>query len=121
MRRIFIEVPVLTKRWKELSFTKEDLRELQLLLLNDPESGSIMQGTGGIRKIRIRKGERGKSGGARVCYIDFKEYERLYLITVFSKKEKENLSKEERIILHDLVQKLKQSLRERKRYHEPAV
>ena len=55
-----------------------------------------MQGTGGLRKARVALENRGKSGGARVCYIDFVFAETVYLITVFGKKEKANLSKEER-------------------------
>ena len=53
MRRTFIEVPIFTKKWKELGLTDETLRELQNILLNDPKTGDVIQGTGGLRKIRI--------------------------------------------------------------------
>lgn len=53
MRRTFIEVPMFTKKWKELGLTDEALRELQNVLLNDPKTGDVIQGTGGLRKIRI--------------------------------------------------------------------
>lgn len=51
------------------------------MLLKDPESGPIMEGTGGIRKVRFPLENRGKSGGVRVCYTDFAEDEVIYLIT----------------------------------------
>ena len=53
MTRTFIEVPIFTKKWKELGFTDENLRELQKVLLDDPKAGDAIQGTGGLRKIRI--------------------------------------------------------------------
>ena len=53
MIRAFIEVPMFTKKWKELGLTDETLRELQNILLNDPKTGDVIQGTGGLRKIRI--------------------------------------------------------------------
>ena len=57
------------------------------MLLKDPVSGPIMEGTGGIRKVRFPLQNRGKSGSVRVCYTDFAEYEVIYLITAFQKKE----------------------------------
>ena len=66
MKRTFIEVPLFTKKWKELGLTDEDLRDLQNILLQNPKSGDVIQGTGGLRKIRIPMKGRGKSGGSRV-------------------------------------------------------
>lgn len=71
MTRTFIEVPLFTKRWKEIGLGDAELQTLQILLLKDPESGPIMEGTGGIRKVRFPLRNRGKSGSVRVCYTDF--------------------------------------------------
>ncbi|MBQ4469948.1 MAG: hypothetical protein II917_07415 [Synergistaceae bacterium] len=49
MTRIFIEVPLFTKRWRELELDDNDLIQLQQILLENPQSGVMMQGTGGIR------------------------------------------------------------------------
>lgn len=54
-----------------------------------------MQGTGGVRKFRIPL-SKGKSGGARVVYVDFPQYGKVYLLAIFAKSVKENLSKAER-------------------------
>ena len=86
MTRTFIEVPLFTKRWKEIGLDDNDLHSLQIMLLKDPESGPVMEGTGGIRKVRFPLENKGKSGSVRVCYTDFAEYEMLYLITAFEKK-----------------------------------
>ena len=45
------------------------------MLLKDPESGPVMEGTGGIRKVRFALKNQEKSGSVRVCYADFAEYE----------------------------------------------
>jgi len=107
MIRTFIEVPLFTKRWKEIGLDDKELRSLQLLLLKDPESGPVMEGTGGIRKVRFPLKNRGKSGSVRVCYTDFAEYEVIYLITAFTKDEQESLTAEEKNVLRKLVKALK--------------
>ena len=53
MVRTFIEVPLFTKRWKEIGLCDDELLALQIMLLKDPESGPVMEGTGGIRKVRF--------------------------------------------------------------------
>ncbi len=105
--RTFIELPLFSKRWAEIGLGEAELLALQIMLLKDPQSGPIMEGTGGIRKVRFPLENRGKSGGVRVCYADFEEYEVTYLITAFTKKEQENLTKEEKNVLKKLVKALK--------------
>ena len=107
MKRTFIEVPLFTKRWKEIGLSDEDLLALQIMLLKNPESGPVMEETGGIRKVRFALENRGKSGSVRVCYTDFTEYEVTYLITAFTKNEQANLSDEEKNVLKKLVKALK--------------
>lgn len=110
MTRTFIEVPLFSKRWKEIGLGEEELRALQIMLLKDPESGPVMEGTGGIRKVRFPLKNRGKSGSVRVCYTDFAEYEIIYLITAFEKKEQENLSEDEKSVLKKMVKSLKEEI-----------
>ena len=114
MTRTFIEVPLFTKRWKEIGLDDEELQALQIMLLKDPESGPIMEGTGGIRKVRFPLENRGKSGSVRVCYTDFAEYEVIYLITAFEKKDQENLTAEEKNDLKKLVKSLKEEAKNRR-------
>lgn len=115
MIRTFIEVPLFTKRWKEIGLDDDDLQKLQVLLLKDPESGPVIEGTGGIRKVRYAIENRGKSGGIRVCNTDFAEYEVTYLITAFEKKDQENLSDDEKAVLKKLVKSLKEEAAKNRR------
>ena len=107
MKRIFIETPSFTKRWYELEFNEDDLAELQQYLIKNPDAGDTMVGTGGLRKIRYAFEGRGKSGSARVCYVDFAAFEKNYLIQVFSKDEKSNLTDTINKAVKKLVQPLK--------------
>ena len=72
-----------------------------------PKAGDLVQGTGGVRKLRWGRGGRGKSGGVRIVYYHHSEAMPLYLLTVFGKNEKANLSKAERNELAKLVAMLK--------------
>ena len=72
-----------------------------------PKAGDLIQGTGGVRKLRWARGGRGKSGGVRVIYYFHSEALPLYLLTVFGKGEKADLHQAERNELAKLVQVLK--------------
>lgn len=87
---------------------EEDLRELQAYLLEHPSAGDLVQGTGGVRKLRWALPGRGKSGGVRTIYIDFSSRETIWLITVFGKNEKADLSAEERNEIRRFVKRLKE-------------
>ena len=116
MIRTFVEVPSFTKRWSDLGFDDDDdLMELQKMLLKNPEAGDIMQGTGGLRKVRFAFEGRGKSGSVRVCYVDFEEYTVIYLITAYAKKEKDNLTDKEKAVVKVLVKQLKEEAAERRK------
>ncbi len=84
--------------------------EVVAYLAAHPEAGDLMQGTGGIRKLRWARSGRGKSGGVRVIYYFHSESMPLYLLTVYGKNEKSNLSKAERNDLAGLVRALKAML-----------
>ena len=65
--------------------------------------------------MRFAFEQQGKSGSARVIYVDFEVHEKLYLLTAYPKNEKDNLSKAERNTLKQLVGILKQQLDENRR------
>ena len=76
-------------------------------LAAQPRAGDLVQGTGGVRKLRWGRGGRGKSGGVRIIYYHHSEAMPLYLLTVYGKNEQANLSKAERNELAKLVAILK--------------
>ena len=106
-----MELPTFRTVWKELGLTDRDLRRLQEDLLANPKAGNVMQGTGGIRKMRFAFENRGKSGSIRVIYVDFETCGKLYLLTAYPKNVKDNLSKAERNDLKQLVEILEHELK----------
>ncbi len=109
MNRTFIEVPIFTKKWAELGLTDDDLKELETTLLKNPKAGDAIQGTGGLRKIRVsmeNKGK-GKRGGARIIYVDIEVKETIYFINVYAKNEKDNLTEDEKKAFKAMVKILK--------------
>ena len=62
-----------------------------------------MEGAGGIRKLRWGRGAQGTSGGVRVIYYVHSDLMPLYLLTLFAKNERANISKAERNALAELV------------------
>lgn len=88
------------------AFTEDDRLELVIFLASNPEAGALMAETGGIRKLRWATQGRGKRGGVRVIYYYHSDALPLFLLNVFSKNEKANLSKAERNEMKKLVPRL---------------
>lgn len=110
MTRTFIQTSEFVKNWRELRLTDDDLRKLELEILRNPKAGSVISGTGGLRKMRFAFEGAGKSGSTRVCYVDFTIQETVYLITIYPKSKKDNLSKAERNEVKKLIEMLEKSL-----------
>ena len=104
-------LPEFEKQWNKMGLTDDDLRRLQYELLDDPQKGDVMQGTGGLRKLRFAFEHRGKSGSSRIVYVDFAFYEKIFLITAYPKNEKDNLSQAERNSIKKLIEMLEQTLK----------
>ncbi len=61
----------------------------------NPKQGDVIQGTGGLRKIRVASKNKGKRGGARVIYYFLDEKHRFYLLTIYGKNEMSDLAVEQ--------------------------
>lgn len=79
------------------------------MVAHDPECGVVLRGTGGIRKVRFGYGGRGKSGGVRVIYYYRNMEMPLFLLAIFAKNERDNLSQAERNALAKLGRVLAES------------
>lgn len=86
--------------------SEPEREDLVTYLAQHPNAGAIMEGTGGIRKLRWARTGGGKGAGIRVIYYFHDESMPLYLFTAFGKNEKANLSKEERNLLAKAVKEL---------------
>lgn len=109
--RKFIMLPEFEKCWKSIGLNDNDLKRLQSELLLNSQENPVIQGTGGLRKVRFAIKNRGKSGSIRVVYVDFAVYEAIYLISAYPKNEKDNLSKAERNAIKVLIEKLEAQIK----------
>jgi len=82
-----VETPTYLSAAEKL-FSEEERADIVLTVAADPEYGEVMKGTGGFRKFRVARGGKGKSGGARVIYIQRDNTVPVVLIAVFRKTRK---------------------------------
>nr|WP_272903141.1 type II toxin-antitoxin system RelE/ParE family toxin [Xenorhabdus sp. Sc-CR9] len=94
-----------TRQIKQIA-TDDELKELQRELIESPDKGDIIRGTGGLRKIRMAIGLQGKSSSARVIYFLATE-EIIYLVMAYPKNIKDSLTNAEKIALKKLTKLLK--------------
>lgn len=107
-----VELPEFLRSSDKLLSEKAREELIQFLAIN-PTAGVVLEGTGGIRKLRWQIGNCGKSAGARVIYYYDNSDDPLFLLTAFGKNEKANLSKAERNLLAKLTQQLLQTYKKK--------
>jgi len=98
-----IETSTFTKRVQEI-LSEEEYRLFQIKLIGDPEAGNIIQGSGGIRKIRWAGSGRGKRGGSRILYYWYNKQGLLLMLFIFKKNEKDDLSQAQLNTLKTIVE-----------------
>jgi hypothetical protein len=104
-----VETAAYLKRASKL-LTETEREAVVQMVAQDPMCGSVLQGTGGVRKVRVAVGGRGKSGGARVVYYFHSDVMPVFLLTIFAKNEKANLPAAERNGLARIVEAIKDQL-----------
>ena len=81
---------------KQIGMTSDEIESITLFISQNPASGDIIKGTGGARKVRFPLGGKGKSKGCRVVTFFSGDKIPVFLLEVFSKTDRINLSKQER-------------------------
>ena len=108
MKAVLIESTEFTK-WVASDLPDETYAELQQELMDNPEKGAVMPGCGGLRKVRAADPKRGKGkrGGARVIYLYVPEAKWFFMLDIYGKDEKDDLSAGEKKSLLKLTNELK--------------
>jgi mRNA-degrading endonuclease RelE of RelBE toxin-antitoxin system len=108
MKAIFVEMSWFTNR---LTGRLDDVeyRDFQQKLIVNPDIGDVMPGCGGLRKARWVQGGRGKGkrSGVRIIYLAIPEASLIYLVDIYGKDEKDDLSAHEKSELVAIVKELK--------------
>jgi hypothetical protein len=108
MKKTFVETREFTE-WAKDYLSDDALVDMQRELLNDPDTGSVMPGCGGLRKMRVADPRRGKGkrGGVRVIYLHIEELDKIHLVTVYGKDQKDDLSAGDKALYREFVRALK--------------
>jgi hypothetical protein len=86
-----VESPIFQKLWPRY-WDEDERAEFATFIALNSDSGSVIRGSGGVRKIRWTREGTGKSGGVRIVYITRNEAGEVYLLTLYAKSESENIS-----------------------------
>ncbi|OGT07677.1 MAG: toxin HigB-2 [Gammaproteobacteria bacterium GWE2_37_16] len=82
----------------------DEYRELQVFLMENPDTGNIIQNTGGIRKIRWLFGNKGKKGGIRIIYYWRVQKDQIYFLTLYAKNEISDLTSQQKRKLKQILE-----------------
>lgn len=112
MKALFVELPAFS-RFRGEYLNDESFRTLQNVLMENPTAGDVIEGTGGLRKIRQADPRRGKGtrGGLRVIYFWWEAGRQFWLYTLYDKNEMDDLSAKDKKALKEM---LKQELEARR-------
>jgi mRNA-degrading endonuclease RelE of RelBE toxin-antitoxin system len=87
---VFIEASAFTKHIYDY-LSEDEYLGLQNFLFQYPQAGKVVPGSGGVRKVRWAVAGKGKSGGVRVIYFFKRQKDEIWLLTIYSKNEVENI------------------------------
>ena len=103
MNALFVESRLFEKIRSDY-LSDDEFRELRQMLLAQPEIGTVIQGSGGLRKVRFGTKGKGKRGGARIIYYFLDAKSRFYLLTIYTKNEVTDLTSTEKKQLKSLME-----------------
>ena len=107
MTRKFIYTTPFRKSWSAMGLNDDNLLDLEAILLENPQVGDVIEGTGGARKMRIQLEGRGKRGGGRVIYLDVFEHENLYLLFAYPKNVQDDLTSDQKKAIRMMIEEIR--------------
>jgi hypothetical protein len=113
MRLTLVQLSAFVAKWKRLGLTDEDLQALEGTLVENPASGALIPGTGGLRKLRFAppSWRAGKRGAARVVYAYVVIGQAVYLFTLYGKNEQSDLTPDEKRVFRRVLRRLQDEYR----------
>lgn len=104
MNALFIELPPFQRHRKDY-LDDELFRSFQIALMKNPEAGDVIEGTGGLRKVRFvdERRNKGKRGGLKVIYYWWSGGSEFWLFTLYGKNEQDDLTQQQKKILKQML------------------
>jgi hypothetical protein len=108
MRLTLIQLTTFATKWSKLGLSDSDLEALESVLVAKPDAGSVIPGTGGLRKLRFAppSWHTGKRGAARVIYAFIAAGSAVYLFILYGKNQQSDLTAEEKKVFHLVLKRL---------------
>lgn len=109
----FVQLSPFARAWSRMGLSDDDLRAAEIAIMIDPSRPPLVQGTGGVRKLRLapESWDTGKSGGLRVLYSHWPDYGLVALIYAYSKGEVEDINAEEKKAIKSMIAEIDGYLR----------
>jgi hypothetical protein len=106
----FVHLKPFERGWKKLGLDDDDLFALQLMIMLNPKGHPVVEGTGGLRKMRFApsRWKTGKSGAARVGYCYLEEYGSVLLTIAYGKGRQDDLSPNEKEAIRHLIRRIEE-------------
>lgn len=98
----FVETSIFTRELKSL-LSDDEYKEFQAFLIENPEAGDLIVGTGGCRKVRWSRPGTGKRSGVRAIYYFYNSVGKLYMLIIYPKGEKDSLTAAEKAQLKAVI------------------
>jgi len=108
MNREFVRTRTFERHWANIGLNDEDFSKLERILSENTQAGDVIPGLSGGRKLRFALEGRGKSGGARVIYVDVVVREQIYLLAAYPKNAQADLTTEQKRTLSKFIIALKE-------------
>ena len=116
MRLTLIQLSTFAEKWSRMGLTDEDLQALESMLIQNPDSGQVIPGTGGLRKLRFAppSWHTGKRGASRVIYAFIVPGSAIYLFTLYGKNQQSDLTADEKKVFRTVLERLQNLYRAHK-------
>ena len=111
-----VELPEFIKCAKKLGLSDEEREAIVDLISSNPDAGDEISGTGGMRKLRIAGKVKGKSGGYRAITFFSGVDSPVFLVTIYGKSQKENVTDAEKNAMKSLASAIVDIYRSKKKW-----
>jgi mRNA-degrading endonuclease RelE of RelBE toxin-antitoxin system len=110
--QVVVETSIFARQCEKL-FSEDEKMDLISFLAANPYLGDEIPGTGGVRKMRVPAGGRGKRGGARVIYYVLNEHMPIYAVLVYGKNQRADMTADQRSTVTALAHAIKAQAKRR--------